>query len=119
MNYNLIKYHLLKKIYYLENNFDIEELEDCQHLLFLVSKLLNNKNNDEDILLAIQQLFERHINHYDFTIIEEKNKDNQYHKINDNDKNLNFDEHSISFQTLFSRRVFYPKNDLFNYTKIR
>ena len=114
-----IKHDLLKNLYTLENSFDITDLDDCQNFLLLLSKLMKDEDLDPDISLSIDKIFEKgKLDYYQYLQNLKENLSNPKEnniRPDDNDRTLDYNEHSNTFQTLFSYRLFCMNNPDANY----
>ena len=126
MDLQVIKHDLLKKLYQMEDAFDISDIEDCQNFIMLLSKVIEDKDNiDENIYYAILKIFEKGKKDYSNILKQElehlKNINNNcdcYCKKDDNRKDLEYRSHSWTFQTVFSYRIFEMINTDYNFNKI-
>lgn len=115
-NQDILKHDLLKNLYLLEDSFDIFDLNDCQNLLIFLSTFLENKEIDEDIKLSVKNILIKGKQQF-----EENQKCcccfPQKEYINDNDFNIPYQDHSLAFKTLLSRRIYAPPNPDYDFGK--
>ena len=136
MSNPIVKHDILKKLYDLENSFDIYSLEDCQNLIGLVSIFFLEDELDEDIKTAIGIILER-----SKMILSQEREDDCECCCNPNreredeermmreDKQLRLSRDTIlgpdymdrshTFRSLLSYRIFNAHNPDYNYNNLK
>lgn len=126
MNNVIAKHNILKQIYELEDNFNVNRLDDCQNLIGLLSVFFLEEELDEDIQASLGIILQRGRNQLD--ILEEENeeccecsmeRDDFRSYENDNRLGPAYIERSHTFTSLLSKRIFDALNPKYHYNVVK
>lgn len=114
----IVKHELLKKLYLLEEEFNIHSLSDCQNLIVLLNNFLTKDEIDEDIKYIIFNILDQAAKNLKNENMEDcVCCDHEDFQIDDNRKDLRYEDHSYAFKTFFSRRIFEAQHPEYSYNR--